>query len=40
LADHELGRSQDTRMTSAWFGTNAKRKVEALDVALEFADAA
>lgn len=40
LADHELGRSQDTRMTSAWFGTNAKRKVEALDIALEMADAA
>ena len=37
MADHKLGRSADTRMTSAWFGTNAKRKVEALDVALEMA---
>ena len=40
LADHELGRSQDTRLTSAWFGSNAKRKVEALDVAIEMAEAA
>tara|TARA_B110000503_G_scaffold111197_1_gene166440 strand:- start:2044 stop:3000 length:957 start_codon:yes stop_codon:yes gene_type:complete len=40
LTDHELGRSADTRMASAWFGGNAKRKVEALDVALEMADAA
>lgn len=40
LADHELGRSQDTRMTSAWFGSNAKRKVEALDIAIEMAEAA
>ena len=40
LADHELGRSADTRMTSAWFGTNAKRKVEALDIAIEMAEAA
>lgn len=40
LTDHELGRSQDTRMSSAWFGTNAKRKVDALNTALEFAAAA
>ena len=40
LADHELGRTADTRMASAWFGTNAKRKVDALDVALEMAEAA
>lgn len=40
LADHELGRSTDTRMTSAWFGSNAKRKVEALDLAIEMAEAA
>jgi len=40
LTDHELGRSADTRMTSAWFGTNAKRKVDALNVALEMAEAA
>lgn len=39
MADHELGRSADTRMTSAWFGNNANRKVKALDLALEMADA-
>jgi len=40
LTDHELCRSQDTRLTAAWFGGNAKRKVDALDLALEMADAA
>lgn len=39
LTDHELCRSQDTRLTAAWFGGNAKRKVDALDLALEMADA-
>lgn len=37
LTDHELGRSDDTRMTSAWFGGNAKRKVDALNLALDMA---
>lgn len=40
MTDHELGRSADTRMTSAWFGGNAKRKVDALDLAIEMAEAA
>lgn len=40
MTDHELGRSADTRMASAWFGANAKRKVDALNVALEYAEAA
>ena len=40
MTDHELGRSADTRMTSAWFGVNAKRKVDALNTALEYAEAA
>jgi len=40
LVDHKLGRSADSRMASAWFGGNAKKKVDALDVALEMADAA
>ena len=40
MADHKLGRTADTRMASAWFGTNAKRKVDALDVAIEMAEAA
>lgn len=38
--DHKLGRSADTRMTSAWFGSNAKRKIDALNLAVEFAEAA
>lgn len=37
MTDHELGRSADTRMTSAWFGGNAKRKIDALNLALEMA---
>lgn len=40
LTDHELGRSNDTRMTSAWFGANAKRKVDALNLAVAMAEAA
>jgi phage/plasmid-like protein (TIGR03299 family) len=38
--DHKLGRSADTRMTSAWFGANAKRKLDALNLAVEMAEAA
>jgi phage/plasmid-like protein (TIGR03299 family) len=38
--DHKLCRSADTRLTSAWFGSNAKRKIDALDLALEMAAAA
>jgi len=40
MADHELGRSTDSRMNSAWFGANAKRKVDALNLAVEMAEAA
>jgi phage/plasmid-like protein (TIGR03299 family) len=40
MADHKLGRTADTRMASAWFGGNAKRKVEALDVAIKMAEMA
>ena len=40
LTDHELGRSNDTRLSSAWFGANAKRKVDALSLAVEMAEAA
>jgi len=40
MTDHELGRSADARATSAWFGSNAKRKIDALDLAVEFAEAA
>jgi phage/plasmid-like protein (TIGR03299 family) len=39
FADHVAGRSNDTRMQSAWFGVNQKKKVDALEKALEYADA-
>lgn len=38
--DHELGRSADTRMASAWFGSGAKKKLDALNLAVEMAGAA
>lgn len=37
LVDHELGRSVDTRLTSAWFGVNARLKQNALESALAIA---
>ena len=40
MADQKLCRSADTRMASAWFGGNANRKVKALDIAIEMAEAA
>jgi phage/plasmid-like protein (TIGR03299 family) len=39
LTDHEMGRSADTRMTSAWFGSNQTRKQVAVSKAIEFAEA-
>ncbi len=35
--DHLLGRSADTRISSAWFGVNQRRKIEAGNLALEMA---
>ena len=40
MTDHTLGRSADTRLKSAWFGYNRKRKSAALETAIEFAEAA
>ena len=40
LTDHDLGRSADTRLTSAWFGANRKKKQNALTTAVEFAEVA
>ena len=40
MTDHVMGRSADTRMTSAWFGANRKNKIKALETAVEFAEAA
>ena len=38
--DHLAGRSADTRLTSSWYGFNEKKKIQALDKALEYAEAA
>jgi phage/plasmid-like protein (TIGR03299 family) len=38
--DHVAGNDQDKRLTSAWFGSAANRKREALELAVEFAEAA
>lgn len=40
MTDHTLGRSADTRLTSAWYGANAKLKEKALKKAIEFAEVA
>jgi len=39
LCDHELGRSQDTRLHSAWFGINKDRKNNAMNLAVQYAEA-
>jgi phage/plasmid-like protein (TIGR03299 family) len=39
LVDHVMGRSDDTRMTSAWYGANRTLKNRALTEALAMADA-
>lgn len=38
--DHLMGRSEDTRLASAWYGPNRSRKVFALEKAVEMANAA
>lgn len=40
MTDHVMGRSTDTRLTSAWFGANRKNKISALEKAVEYAEAA
>jgi len=40
MTDHLMGRNDDTRMTSAWFGPNRALKTRALETALEMAEAA
>ena len=34
IIDHQLGSNQDSRLRQAWFGSNAKLKIRALDLAL------
>ncbi len=38
--DHVLGLNNDTRTTSAWFGVNQEKKIRALNMAIEMAEAA
>ena len=40
LTDHKMGRSTDTRLASAWLGSNQSRKERAVNKAVEFAMAA
>jgi phage/plasmid-like protein (TIGR03299 family) len=40
MTDHVMGRNQDTRLASSWFGTNRNLKTQALETAIEMAEAA
>ena len=40
LTDHELGKSPETRLQSAWYGKGEQRKRQALTLAVEYAKAA
>ena len=40
LTDHQLGRENDSRLNSAWYGVNKVKKTKALETALDFAQAA
>jgi hypothetical protein len=40
MIDHKLGRNQDNRLTSAWFGQGKKVKTDALELAVKMAEAA
>ena len=39
MTDHEIGRSVDARLTSAWYGANKNLKTKALELAVEMAEA-
>lgn len=40
LTDHKIGRSAATRLGTAWYGRGKMRKKQALDLAVEYAEAA
>ena len=40
MTDHVIGRSQESRLTSSWYGLNKSVKVKALQKAVEYAEAA
>ena len=39
LTDHEIGKTVDSRLQSAWFGANKNVKLKALETAVEYAEA-
>lgn len=40
VTDHQLGRNNDSRLQSVWFGSGRVRKIEAVKKAVEYAEAA
>jgi hypothetical protein len=38
--DHQMGRTADSRLTSAWFGQRAAVKQQAVELAVQYANAA
>jgi len=40
FVDHKAGRDRNASLTSAWFGPRAATKRQALNLALEYAEAA
>lgn len=40
MTNHVLGQQQDTRIQSAWYGANKDRNINALGLAIEYAEAA
>jgi len=39
MVDHEIGRSEEARLTSNWYGANKQLKNRALEKAIEYAEA-
>ena len=40
MTDHVMGKTQESRLTSAWYGLNKSTKIKALEKAVEYAEAA
>jgi hypothetical protein len=40
MTDHVIGKTQENRLASAWYGTNKSLKLKALETAVEMAEAA
>ena len=39
MIDHEIGKSEESRLTSNWYGMNKTKKIKALEKAVEYAEA-